>query len=79
VRAKAQRWGNSLAVRIPKAFAQELGLMAESPLDMHVVDGALVIVPASGAFTLEELLEGVTPDNLHGETDSGPPQGTEVW
>jgi antitoxin MazE len=79
VRAKAQRWGNSLAVRIPKAFAQELGLMAESSLDMHVVDGVLVIAPASGALTLDELLEGVTPDNLHGEIDSGPPQGTEVW
>lgn len=80
MRTKVQRWGNSLAVRIPKSFAQEVGLVAGSPVEMHVEEGALVLVRAPVvAPTLSELLEGVTPDNVHGEVDSGPPRGREVW
>ena len=80
MKAKVQRWGNSLAIRIPKSFAQEVGLVADSPVEMHIADGTLVIVPAPVvAPTLGELLEGVTPDNLHGEIDAGPPRGDEVW
>ena len=80
MRTKVLRWGNSLAVRIPRSFAQEVGLMADSPVDMHVTDGALVVTRAPAAsLTLEELLEGVTPDNVHGVVDAGPPQGDEVW
>lgn len=80
MRTRVQRWGNSLAVRIPKSFAQEAGLMADTPVEMHVTDGAIVVVRAPAAApTLDELLDGVTPENLHGEVDSGPPQGEEVW
>lgn len=80
MRAKAQRWGNSLAIRIPKAFAQEVGLAVDSPVDMRVADGALVVRPAPApAPSLEELLEDVTPENLHGEVDVGPGRGREVW
>jgi antitoxin MazE len=78
VRAKVQRWGNSLAVRIPKAFAKEVGLMAESAVELTVVEGKLVIQPAL-APTLAELLDGVTPENLHGEIAAGPAAGNEVW
>ncbi len=80
MRTKVQRWGNSLAVRIPKSFAQEVGLVADAPVELHIADGALVITRAPVAPpTLEELLEAVTADNLHGEVDAGPAHGAEVW
>ncbi|MBX0329789.1 AbrB/MazE/SpoVT family DNA-binding domain-containing protein [Oscillochloris sp. ZM17-4] len=80
MRARIQRWGNSLALRIPKSFAAEAGLADESLVDVRLIDGQLVIVPvAPAAYTLESLLAGVNDDNLHRETPTGPPAGDEVW
>jgi antitoxin MazE len=80
MRARIQKWGNSLALRIPKAFASEIHLVNESEVDLSLRDGKLVVVPlAKPEPTLEELLKGVTKDNLHGEFDTGPRQGKEVW
>ena len=77
---KVQRWGNSLAVRIPKSFAEEVGLMHGSPVEMRLVDGGLLVEPASTRpLSLEELLDGVTDSNLHAEVDTGPAQGSEAW
>ena len=78
MRARIQRWGNSLAVRIPKPFAAEAGLEQQSEVDVAVVDGALVITPSS-APALDELLAQVTDENLHGEIDFGSPVGREAW
>ncbi len=78
MRAKVQRWGNSLAVRIPKPFAAEAGLELESEVDVAVVYGALVITPTP-VPGLDELLARVTDENLHGEVDFGSPMGREVW
>jgi antitoxin MazE len=80
VRTKVQRWGNSLAVRIPKSFAEEVGVTEGSQVEMSLVDGRLVVERAPvAAPTLAELLEGVTEANRHGEADSGPPVGGEAW
>lgn len=80
MRSKVQQWGNSLALRIPKAFAEETGLGARSEVDITVEGQALVVAPVRAPrYTLEALLEGVTPDNLHDEVDTGPPVGREVW
>jgi antitoxin MazE len=80
VKTRIQRWGNSLAVRIPKTFAEEVGLKDDSPIEMRLVKGGLVIEPITPyAPTLEELLEGVTPENTHGEVDWGPARGREFW
>ena len=77
---KVQRWGNSLAVRIPKSFAEEVGLMDGSPVEMRLVDGGLLVELASTRpLSLEELLDGVTESNLHAEVDTGPAQGSEAW
>ena len=78
MRTRIQRWGNSLAVRIPKPFAAEAGLEQQSEVDVAVVDGALVITPST-APALDELLARVTDENLHGEIDFGSPLGREVW
>jgi antitoxin MazE len=80
MRTKVQKWGNSLAVRIPKAFAIEVGLERDHDVELSVQGGRLVVEPsASPSYTLEELLSGVRPSNLHRETNWGPPVGKEVW
>jgi len=61
-----QKWGNSLAVRIPKSFADDLGLGNNSPVEMSLEEGALVIKPdRDRAWDLDSLLAAVTDDNIH--------------
>jgi antitoxin MazE len=80
MKTRVQKWGNSLALRIPKSFAAEAGLREDAPVDLSLVNGKLVIRPlAPEPLTLDELLRGVTDDNLHGEWDTGPAVGREVW
>jgi antitoxin MazE len=80
MRTRIQRWGNSLAVRIPKPFAAEAGLDQQSEVDVSVVDGSLVIKPCpEPSYSLEDLLAQVTDENLHAEIDMGPPVGREIW
>lgn len=77
---KIQRWGNSLALRIPKAFASTAGLASDSLVDVTLVEGKLVVTPLSPAYlTLNQLLAGVTEENRHGEYATGPVMGQEVW
>jgi antitoxin MazE len=80
MRTRVQKWGNSLALRIPRAFAAEAGLRKEGPVDISLADGELVIRPlAERKLTLRQLLAGVTKENLHHETDTGHAVGKEVW
>jgi antitoxin MazE len=68
-----------LALRIPKPFAAEVRLGPGAAVDLSVRDGELVASPVTRRFTLRALLAGVRPDNLHNETDLGPPAGREIW
>ena len=78
--ARVKKWGNSLALRIPRSFAAEVGLERDSAVDLALVDGALVVRPlVQPRLRLEDLLAAVTEDNLHGEIDSGTPVGGEEW
>ena len=80
MRARVQKWGNSLALRIPKAVAVELGLQADAPVEMRLDDGSIVIEALNDAsYRLDELLDRVTTSNVHGEQDFGPPLGKETW
>ncbi len=80
MRTRIQRWDNSLALRIPKAFAAEARLEQDTVVEVRLVDGKLLIVPVTEtSVTLEQLLAGVTEENLHHETDTGPAMGKEVW
>ena len=79
MRTRAQKWGNSLAVRIPKAIAAEAGVAEKDDLEMQVVGDVIQIRRCRPEPSLEELLAGVTPDNQHGEADFGTPQGREAW
>lgn len=80
MKTRVQKWGNSLAVRIPKSFADEVGLTANTAVELSLVDGTLVVQPvAAKVLTLAELLSGVTDDNCPGEWQTGPAVGKEVW
>ena len=80
MRIRIQKWGNSLALRIPKSFAVEVGLQKETAVEISMVDGKLVIAPiAKPTQTLEQLLARVTEENLHHEVDSGFAIGKEMW
>lgn len=77
---KVQKWGNSLALRIPKALAEETGLDNDSTVEIRLVDGEIHIVPVKKPrYTLEGLLDNVTDENRHGEVDTGDAAGNEVW
>lgn len=77
---KVQKWGNSLALRIPKTFAHDAQLENDSLVEISLVDGQIVIKPVTKRhWTLAQLLTGVTKDNLHAETDTGQALGNEVW
>jgi antitoxin MazE len=78
--AKAQlaKWGNSLAVRIPKAVADQARMQEGDPILIEVVKGRIELRPAERIPTLEELVAQITPENRYEETDWGPDVGKEI-
>ena len=79
MKSRVQKWGNSLAVRIPKSFAVEAGLHAKSAVELSLVEGTLIVQPiAPQPLNLNELLRRVTADNIPGEWDTGPGVGKEL-
>jgi len=80
MRAQVQKWGNSLALRIPRSLAAETRIEQGSEVELSLVKGKLVIAPVSQeALSLAELLAGVTAENIHGEVDTGGARGKEAW
>lgn len=79
MKTRIQKWGNSLALRIPKTFALETGLEPDSEVEITLVNGQLVIVPSLPTYTLESLLAKVTDKNTHSEIDMGGKMGSEEW
>ena len=80
MKARVQKWGNSLALRIPKAFAEEVGLQREAPVEVSLADGKLVVTPiVKRELTLKQLLAKITQENLHHEVDTGHAAGNETW
>lgn len=77
---KVQKWGNSLALRIPKSLAEEAGLEQGKPVDIRYEDGELRIRKRHRKhYDLDELLASVPDDYDEGEWDTGPAVGNEVW
>ena len=77
---RIQKWGNSLGLRIPRAFAADVEVEAGSFVDIRVENGELIIRPVRRReYVLSELLEGVNPSNLHEEISTGDPAGRESW
>lgn len=80
MQARVQKWGNSLAVRIPKSVAFQSHLEKNSLIELSVEDGKIVLLPITKPeVSLEQLLKGVTADNLHCESETGASVGREAW
>lgn len=80
MKTKIAKWGNSLALRVPQPLAEEVGLKEGAEVELSHVEGKLVLAPvARRRWALATLLEGVTPENVHEETETGPPVGREIW
>jgi len=80
MKTQIARWGNSIAVRIPKTVAEAAKLRAGDYLEMAVEDSGVVRMrKKQGKPSLKDLIRAITPENLHTETDWGEPQGKELW
>lgn len=80
MQARVQKWGNSLAVRIPKPFALEIGLKKNTLVTVSISEGKLLLEPIiEPKYTLEQMLAEVTEDNLHHEVETDEAVGNEVW
>lgn len=78
--AHFSKWGNSIALRIPSGIAKELGVSDGKAADLRVKDGTLVVTPVDvvPTFDINQLVAAITPENLHGETDTGDAVGNEL-
>ena len=80
MKTTVQKWGNSLALRIPSAFAKEVQVRQGSEVDLTVVEGRLIATPAKKRKpSLAQMLKLVTKENRPSEIDWGAPVGREVW
>lgn len=73
------KWGNSLAIRIPKNIADKINLKEGTAISIDVTENNIVITPKKPQYTLEELLAGANSQDFDGEYDWGEPVGEEVW
>lgn len=79
-KAQLAKWGNSLAVRIPKNLADEANLREGDRLVLEVEGpGSVAIKAVRRPKTLDQLISQITPENIHKEQDWGEPVGAEIW
>ena len=79
MKSRMSKWGNSLALRIPKMIGSDLNLEDGTEVELSVQDGSIIITPVSSKYELEDLIRGITAENRHTETNWGSPRGDEVW
>lgn len=79
MKATIQKWGNSLALRIPAVVAREISVGEGDSVELKVGRDSLVIRPTQRVYRLEDLVKGITAKNQHTETDWGRPVGKEIW
>ncbi len=75
-----RKWGNSIAVRLPKVVAEEVSLRSGSPVTIEARDGRVLVTPVrKPAYRLASLVRGITKTNRHRPLDMGRPRGDEAW
>jgi antitoxin MazE len=74
-----QKWGNSLALRLPKSIARDLKVGAGDAVELRIRGDLLQVKPARPEYRLADLLRKVNASNLHRETDWGDSVGKEIW
>jgi antitoxin MazE len=80
MKSSIQRWGNSLALRIPKSFAEEIAVGEGDEVEITVQKGRLLVAPRRPReYDLGDMVAEIHPENLHDEILTDRPQGREVW
>jgi antitoxin MazE len=79
MQAHVAKWGNSLAIRLPKNLAAEAKFSEGDVVEIRIENGRLIIEAEVPRYSLADLLKKVTSKNLHQETDSGVSVGLEAW
>ena len=77
--ATVQKWGNSLAIRIPKNITKDTRVSEGSNIDIMVENGNIVLSPGKKEYSLKELLKNITIENIHSELSTGDQTGGEIW
>ncbi len=79
MRVKFAKWGNSIGVRIPAAFAAEIGAAENTIAELSVEGRRLVLEPVTKlpVYDLDELVAKITDENRHHETSTGHAVGNE--
>jgi antitoxin MazE len=72
------KWGNRQALRLPKAGLEQAHVHEGDELTIRVEGGRIALEPATPTPMLEQLIAGVTPQNVHQEQDWGKPIGNEI-
>ncbi|MCD2176624.1 AbrB/MazE/SpoVT family DNA-binding domain-containing protein [Rhizobium sp. C1] len=75
------KWGNSSAIRLPKAMMDDLGLKNGSVVRLEKRDGAISVVPETRRIpTIREMVEEMERLGFENEPDTvdwGPDVGSE--
>ena len=80
MKTRVQKWGNSLALRIPRPLAPGANVSAGTTADIELRDGRLIVERTHAPhYDLDDLLAGIDTTNLHAETATGVPVGREIW
>jgi antitoxin MazE len=78
MRTEIARWGNSLALRLPRPIANQAGIAEGTAVEIDVVDNQLVIRLALPRYSLDDLLAGITPENIPDDSFDDAPRGQEL-
>jgi antitoxin MazE len=75
---RVQKWGNSQAVRLPKAILEEIGLKENDEVEIKAEHGRVTILPIRRPKTLQERIAEYQGEYICTEWDAGTPKGDEV-
>ena len=79
MKTRVAKWGNSLALRLPKAISSSFALQEGTEIELTEHAGGILLRPAKVSYDLKSLLKDVRPDNRHSAIETGEPVGKEAW
>lgn len=80
MQVQIQKWGDNLAICIPKSIAKKIKVEQGSYIDLTTIEGKLIAKPSDEKeYSLEQLLSGITEQNCHAEVNTGSAVGKEDW
>ena len=72
IQVQIAKWGNSLALRVPRDVAARAGLTEGTRVDVEAKNGRIIVTRSSRRYTLDELIAQMTPEREHRLVDDGP-------